>query len=134
MNAEYFGPTSEATEYLKPLYDIDPLATDMVSTPWIDYENVALFGQALVLDSTSCVDGQDSNGYSLGLKDIDVPTFVSFFNNATIFWGQYPEVSGVWVIERYPNNITESFGDGSTAYPHRGIKTHLCVTAHFHHP
>ncbi|MCJ1386710.1 hypothetical protein MMC17_009836 [Xylographa soralifera] len=125
INAAYFGPVSEAQQYLAPFYDINPLATDINVVPWTELQDVAFFGLGAILGETSCDVGQYSNPFTVGAKQIDVPTFVTFFNELTAFFIQYPTYAGSLSIERIPNAVTLSVDDGQTAYAHREIKTQI---------
>lgn len=88
-------------------------------------QDVAYFGLGATLAATSCGHGLYTNSYGLGLKQTDVAAFISYFNDATKFWTDNPEISGSLLLQRYPNTVTLSVPDGLTAYPHRQIKTQL---------
>ncbi|KAL4997559.1 FAD-binding domain-containing protein [Aspergillus recurvatus] len=121
-NAAYFGPLDEAEELVAPLRALGPLTTATNIVPWTQLQRTAFFGQGNTSDPTECIPGQWSDGYSIGLKQTDVPTLVSFFNSLHEFYSQHPSLNGIVLIERYPNAVTLSVPDGETAYPHREIK------------
>ncbi|KAL1881221.1 hypothetical protein Daus18300_001072 [Diaporthe australafricana] len=130
VNAIYHGPSSEASKYMAPFIAAGPLMTDAVETPWTKWSDVALFGLAAA-DTSSCTPGQHSNGYGVGIKQTDVATFVSFFNSLAQFWVDHPSLSGTVVVERLPNRVVASVPDSSTAYGHRGIKTHILLENYY---
>ncbi|KAL4745582.1 hypothetical protein BDW72DRAFT_211212 [Aspergillus terricola var. indicus] len=107
-NAAYLGPLDEAEELVAPLRALGPLATATNIVPWTQLQRTAFFGQANSSDSTECAAGQWSDGYSIGLKQTDVRTLVSFFNHVHEFYSQHPPINGIVLIERYPNTVTRS--------------------------
>ncbi|KAL4739340.1 hypothetical protein BDV11DRAFT_170137 [Aspergillus similis] len=90
-NAVYFRPLDEA----KQLVACAPLQT-------------AFFGQGNSSDSPECAPGQWSNKYSIGLKQIDVPTLVSFFNCVHELYSQHRSMNGVVHIDLFENYLTNT--------------------------
>ncbi|ROV97147.1 hypothetical protein VMCG_07538 [Cytospora schulzeri] len=125
VNALYWGDSLEAAQYISPFQDAGPVATDQSIVPWTRLQDVAYFGLGATLLATSCGHGLYSNSYGLGLKKTDISSFTSYFDDATKFWTDNPEISGSLVVQRYPNTVTLSVPDDVTAYPHRQIKTQL---------
>lgn len=121
-NAAYFGPQESAEELVAPLRALGPLATATNIVPWTQLQRTAFFGQENTTNPADCVPGQWSDGYSIGLKQTDVPTLVSFYNSLTEFYRENPSLTGLVLFGRYPNTVTLSVPDGATAYPHREIK------------
>ncbi|KUI53500.1 hypothetical protein VP1G_01039 [Cytospora mali] len=125
VNALYWGDSLEAAQYISAFQNAGPVATDQNIVPWTSLQDVAYFGLGATLAATSCGHGIYTNSYGLGLKQSDVATFTSYFNDATQFWTDNPEITGSLVVQRYPNTVTLSVPDDFTAYPHRQIKTQL---------
>lgn len=76
-------------------------------------------------DNGACKPNQHINIYTLGLKQIDPPTFESFFANLTDFWEANPDFQGRWLLQRYPNHAVQAVSDDETAYGFRDIKTFM---------
>ncbi|KAI1098220.1 hypothetical protein F4804DRAFT_325398 [Jackrogersella minutella] len=125
-NALYFGSAEEAEKYLTPFAEAGPLSTSRNEVSWPQF-----FSALSIADTTECVPGQYSNGYAIGLKQTDVPSFVSYFNKLADFSVKYPEFNGSFTIDRYPNAVALSVPDYQTAYPHREIKTHLLLESYY---
>ncbi|KAI1412487.1 hypothetical protein F5Y13DRAFT_179995 [Hypoxylon sp. FL1857] len=125
-NILYFGPSEEAEKYLTPFIQAGPSTRDTQVAPWLDF-----FSSLESVDVTECAPGQYSNGYSVGLRQTHVPTFVSYVNNLTKFSLENPEFNGSFTIDRYPNSVTLGVPDSRTAYPHREIKAHLLLESYY---
>lgn len=92
--------------------------------PWNKLYTALFFGT----DRTSCLDNQHLSTAGVGLRQIDVATFESFFTDLTDFYRQHPEINGAFVASRYPTQAVVGVPDEQTAYSYRDIKTHLYVT------
>lgn len=62
------------------------------------------------------------------MKQTDVATFESYFDELTEFYRENP-VGGAFVVSRFPNDAVKAMAGGETSYGrrHREITTHLYV-------
>ena len=70
-------------------------------------------------DHGSCTPNQHINVYTLALKQIDPPTFDSFYTRIMEMWQKYPDYQGRLLIERFPNDAVKAVPDAETAFAWR---------------
>ena len=121
INANYFGPQDEGLKYLQPFIDLKPVQQQIQMVAWKDIDSTGYFG----MDAGACNKGQYVNAYSVGLKQTDVPTLLSFFGDLSQRNQQYPNIRTSFVIHRWPQQKVLAVNDDDTAYPYREIKAHV---------
>jgi len=111
----------EALPHLAPLFALNPVDHKLAMVPWNELYAALFFGK----DSTMCLRNQHLYTAGQGLKQTDVATFDSYFDDMTQFFRQNSEISGALVFSRFPNDAVMAVPNDDTAYQYRDIKTHL---------
>lgn len=120
LHAVYFGPQAEGEKLLEPFWSLSPIISNVVNIP-----QTAMFPA----DHGACTTNQRINLYTVALKKIDTPTFVSFYADLVDLWHRYPDYEGRLLIERFAKDGPASVPLDSTAYPWREAIVHMYVTA-----
>ena len=85
-------------------------------------------------DNGACTPNQHINIYTVGLKQMHVPTFEAVFSNMTDFWYEYPDYQGRLLLQRYSNEAVQAVPAHSTAYGQRDIKTYVNIESFYTDP
>ncbi|KAE8146566.1 hypothetical protein BDV25DRAFT_169796 [Aspergillus avenaceus] len=133
VNAIYYGPQSEGEPYMKAFKDLNPTMSNIstvTSRQLMDAAFFSFFGG----NNGACVPNQHINIYTVGLSQIHVPTFESFFADIDEFWRAYPDYQGRLLLQRYANNAVTAVPDEESAYAHRAIKTYMNIEGFYTDP
>jgi fumiquinazoline A oxidase len=76
-------------------------------------------------DHGACLPNQRINLYTVALRRIDPPVFLSFFTTLVDLWERYPDYNGRLLIERYATDGASKVKAEETAYPWRDAKVHM---------
>jgi hypothetical protein len=123
INGQYFGPKEQAMRYFQPILALNPIRSNVSSVPWNNILDAAFFGQTS--GSGACTRNNIVNIFSLALKQTDVSTWVSHFNDLGDFFTQHPSYYGRLLIQRFPTQGMQRVPDQATAYPFRDAKIQL---------
>ncbi|KAL3429585.1 hypothetical protein BDV09DRAFT_180144 [Aspergillus tetrazonus] len=133
VNAIYYGPQSTGEPYIQPFKDLNPVMSNIstvTSRQLMDAAFFSFFGG----NNGACIPNQHINIYTVGLKEIHVPTFESFFGDLDGFWREYPDYQGRLLLQRYANDAVLEVDDGDAAYAHRDIKTFMNIEGFYTDP
>jgi hypothetical protein len=124
FNAVYYGSEKKGRKLLAPIIANSPLVTDIRYIKAIDVIPTSLFGR---FNDPMCKKGNHVSTYTVGLKQIDLPTFNTLFEDMAAFWKKYPQTTGSTIYyETLPVQAVKAVPVGSSSYPrsHREIETH----------
>ncbi|OQE10144.1 hypothetical protein PENFLA_c090G01387 [Penicillium flavigenum] len=121
LNAVYPGPEQEGLDLIAPFLNLTSIQRNITMVNWDAVDYAAGFG----LGAAFCVNGENHNMWSVGVRSIDAKTHIDYFNKLVQFWNEYPAASGsTWQVEYFPIQAITAIVDDSTAYPHRQITAH----------
>jgi hypothetical protein len=121
VNAIYYGSKDEGENFVKPLQDLAPVMANVSMVPAWDIIDAAFF-RSFGQDNGACTPNQHINIYSVALKQIDTPTFSSFYAKLVEFWTAHPTFQGRWLLQRYATNGPLATPDEDSAYAFRHAK------------
>lgn len=129
FNAVYYGPEAKGRALLAPFINNNPLVKNVSYVDAIDIIPTSLFGR---WNDPKCSKNKQLNIYSVGTKQIDVPTYTQFFKDMGAFFNKTPAIQNGTTIylETLPNQAVKAVPDNFNSYPksHRDILTHVYVT------
>ncbi|KAH7355885.1 hypothetical protein BKA66DRAFT_377034, partial [Pyrenochaeta sp. MPI-SDFR-AT-0127] len=131
FNAVYYGPESTGRRLLAPIIANNPLVTEINYINAIDVIPTSLFGR---FNDPMCKKSNHVSTYTVGLKQIDIPTVNTLFHDMADFWGKYPQTRGSTIYyETLPVQAVKAVPSGSNSYPssHREIETHVLMTYNY---
>ena len=115
VNAVFYGPMEQALLHLQPIIDIGPAVQNISMVPWNRELDAAFFN----VQNGACIRRSRVNIYSLGIRETDVATWESHFNDLAGFYVRYPEYQGRLLVQRYSNQAALAVPDDRTAYAYR---------------
>ncbi len=124
MQANYYGPASEAAPYIEPFHAAAPFDVQEMVLSWPELQSYTH-----TVDPRNCAPGQYMNEWSISLGQTDVDTYIEYYNQLHALWESEGRYMGQTVIARFPNRIAREVGDDETAYPHRRAISHLYETS-----
>lgn len=118
----YAGPSVEGEKLLQPFIDLKPTAQRISTVPWNRYLATALFES----EPFFCAKGDVHSIYSAGVKNFDVETHISAFNELAQFYSTTPAArESSILIEFFANQAVVAVPSESTAYPWRDIQAQV---------
>ncbi|KAF2197103.1 FAD-dependent oxidase [Delitschia confertaspora ATCC 74209] len=116
LNLTYPGPQDIFLQFLQPFRNLLPRVYGFNSLPWNQLTTKSGFG----IDSKMAIKGAPHSIFSVNLKEIDVPTWVSIFEKMNAFYATTPAGrTSAACLEIYSNEAMQEVPDESTAYPWR---------------
>lgn len=131
FNVVYYGPEDKGRAFLAPFLANKPVVT---SISYIDAKEIiptSLFGKWW---DPACKKKNYVNTYTVGLKQIDIPTFDRHFSDMAAYYARYPQAqSSTIYYETFPTQGVRAVPQGFSAYPssHREIQTHVLSTYNY---
>ncbi|KAK3324866.1 hypothetical protein B0H66DRAFT_472065 [Apodospora peruviana] len=130
-NIGFFGTDAEFKPFLDKLVALNPVFYRTITVPWNGWSTVAGFGNAI----RACDRGDWTNHYSVGVKQTDVATFTSFFNDITQFTAARPWYNPEIAFQRYNSKVTMAVPKAKQGvYPWRDIRMLVALTSSYDGP
>jgi FAD/FMN-containing dehydrogenase len=130
--AVYIGPADKGRKILKNILNVSGVTPAAALTEktvkWSEITNAAAVGPP----GTECIRGANRDPYGVAIKNLDVPTFVNYFNDLSNFVTDNEEVRDtIWEVEALANQAVVAVPDTDTAYHTRDAFIHSLTVFQF---
>ncbi|KAL5333401.1 FAD-binding domain-containing protein [Aspergillus crustosus] len=112
INANYYGPESEARKYLQPFFDLNLLQSEVLVVPWPKVFETSYFG---IDDTKACGRDQHVNMYSIGANQTSPSTLSAAVAQLETFSRANKDVASTLVIHRFPTQAVLAILDEDSA-------------------
>ena len=116
------GPRSKGENVIKPFLDLKPAVQNITVLPWSHVDSDTSSGSQVAV----CKKGHLHSIFTLGLKNVDVATWISVFKRFSDFVTATPDAGkSTILIEFFPTQAVLAVPDEATAYPWRDVQLQM---------
>lgn len=116
------GPRSKGENVIKPFLDLKPAVQNITALPWSDVNN----DNSGSSQTGVCKKGDLHSIFSLGLKNVDVATWISVLKRFSDFVTATPDAGeSTILIEFFPTQAVQAVPNEATAYPWRDAQLQM---------